>query len=236
MQREEGVIKSRHLGKEMPFYWYGNRGRTVVMFPTSAGRHNENEDFGLVPALKAKIDAGEVQVCCPDSINRESWADSTLTAWEKLRRHELYDRFLAEEFFPALAERTGRRDPIVYGASLGGWQAVTFGARHPDLVGRVVAFSGFFDVRRLLKGWWSEAAYFFSPADFIANMDAGWVRRLSQVGWVIATGETDSLVEESRKLAGVFARKGVPHHAEIWPGVFGHDWPFWKQHLPRFVP
>ena len=49
--REPGSVSSRHLGKEMEFYWYGKSGRPVVLFPTSAGRHNENEDFGLVPAL-----------------------------------------------------------------------------------------------------------------------------------------------------------------------------------------
>jgi esterase/lipase superfamily enzyme len=236
LDRESGQIPSRHLGREVEFYWYGASGRPVVLFPTSAGRHNENEDFGLVPALAPKIAAGEIQVCCPDSINRESWADSTLAPWEKLRRHELYDRFLAGEFFPYVAARAGRGDVVLYGASLGGWQAVTFAARHPEMVGRVVAFSGFFDARRLLKGWWSEAAYFFSPADFISNMDAGWVQRLARVGWVVATGETDSLVEETRNLSRVLRQKGIPHHAEIWPGVFGHDWPFWKQHLPRFVP
>ncbi len=235
MRREEASVHSEHLGKDMPFYWYGDRGRLVVMFPTSGGRHNENEDFGLVPVLADRIDAGEIQVCCPDSVNRESWADSSLPPWEKLRRHELYDRFLATEFFPYVARRTGRSDPIVYGASLGGWQAVTFGARHPELVGRVVAFSGFFDVRRLLKGFWNDAAYFYSPTDFVSNMDAGWIERLSRVGWVVATGETDSLVEETRSFSDVLTKKGVPVHSEIWPGVFGHDWPFWKQHLPRFV-
>lgn len=235
MQREEGRIASRHLGKDMEFLWYGNRGRLLVMLPTSGGRHNENEDFGLVGVLEGRIDAGEIQVCCPDSVNRESWADESLPPWEKLRRHELYDRFLAQEFLPFLHERTGRQDPIVYGASLGGWQAATLGARHPELVGRVVALSGFFDIRRLLKGWWNETAYFFSPVDFVSNMDQGWVDRLSRVGWVIATGETDSLVEETRKFSDVLRRKGIPVHSEIWPGVFGHDWPFWKQHLPRFL-
>ncbi len=236
MKREEGRIFSRHLGKDMEFYWYGNTGRPVIMFPTSAGRHNENEDFGLVPAVKSKIESGEIQVCCPDSVNRESWADSSLAPWEKLRRHDLYDRFLSEEFFPWVAQRTGRSDPIVYGASLGGWQAATFTARHPEQVGRVIAFSGFFDARRLLKGFWSEQAYFFSPSDFISNMDSQWIARLSKVGWVIATGENDSLVDETRKFTQVLSQKGIPHHGEIWPGVFGHDWPFWKEHLPPFVP
>ncbi|MAG58839.1 MAG: hypothetical protein CMJ83_21325 [Planctomycetes bacterium] len=236
MIRQEGRLPSHHLGKEMEYIWFGDRGRLLVMLPTSAGRQNENEDFGLVGAVESKIEAGEIQVICLDSINRESWADDDLDAPEKLRRHELYDRFLHEEFFPWTAHKTGRDDPILYGASLGGWQAATFAARHPESVGRVIAFSGFFDARQLTDDYWSEQAYFFSPADFISNMDSDWIERLSRIGWVIATGEQDMLVEQTRNFARVLRKKGIPVHEEVWPGVFGHDWPFWKEHLPRFAP
>jgi esterase/lipase superfamily enzyme len=30
--------------------------------------------------------------------------------------------------------------------------------------------------------------------------------------------------------------KGLNVHAEFWGGVFGHDWPYWSEHLRRFVP
>ncbi len=236
MQREEGQLPPGHAGRSMDWIWYGSRGRVLVMLPTSGGRQNENEDFGLTGALAPLIDAGELQVVCVDSLNRESWGKDELSPEEKLRVHGGYDRFLVHEFFPFVAAKSGRHDPALYGASLGGWQAVTFAARYPHLVKRVIAFSGFFDLRRVTKSWFSGEAYFFSPLDFISNMDPAWVARLSQVEWIIATGETDSLVEETRNLAGVFRQKGIPHHAEIWPGVFGHDWPFWKQHLPRFLP
>ena len=236
MNRQHEKTQSSILGQEMEYLWFGDRGRAVILLPTSAGRYNENEDFGLVGALESKIDAGEIQVISLDAINRESWADDDLHPSEKLRRHELYDRFLAEEFLPMVAARAGRSDPVLYGASLGGWQAATFGARHPELVGRVVALSGFFTLEQLTDGWWSEACYFFSPEHFVPNMDAEWVQRLSQVGWVIATGENDTLVDETRNFSRVLRDKGIPVHEEVWPGVFGHDWPFWKQHLPRFVP
>ena len=170
MSRRQESVHSAHLDHTMEYLWFGESGRPLVLFPTSAGRYNENEDFGLVGAVQDKIDAGEIQVISLDSVNRESWADDDLPPDEKLRRHALYDRFLAEEFFPMVASRTGRDDPIVYGASLGGWQAATFGARHPELVGRVIAFSGFFTIRQLVDDWWSEEAYFYSPEHFVPNM------------------------------------------------------------------
>lgn len=236
MNRIEASIQSRHLGQPMEYWRYGNSGRPVILFPTSAGRVNENEDFGLVGAIHPKVESGEIQIWSLDSINRESWADDDLPPQEKLRRHELWDRFLSEELLPLIAHESGRNDPILYGASLGGWQAATFGARHPDQVGRVVAFSGFFDIRQLTDDQFGDDFYFFSPMDFVKNMDEEWIGRLNDVGWVIATGEQDTLVDQTRKFSNLLREKGVNVYEEVWPGVFGHDWPFWKEHLPRFVP
>jgi len=67
-------------------------------------------------------------------------------------------------------------------------------------------------------------------------MDASWTARLARVEWIIATGEHDSLVEDNRRFAALLSSKGIPNHAEFWPGVFGHDWPWWKENLRRFLP
>jgi hypothetical protein len=34
----------------------------------------------------------------------------------------------------------------------------------------------------------------------------------------------------------VLARKGIPAVSELWPGVWGHDWNFWSEHVRRFLP
>lgn len=66
-------------------------------------------------------------------------------------------------------------------------------------------------------------------------MNGDWIARLRQVEWVVATGEYDSLVDDNRRFAALLAAKGLPVHAEIWPGVFGHDWPFWNEAVPRLL-
>ena len=135
-----------------------------------------------------------------------------------------------------VAHRAGRDDTIVYGASLGGYHSVNFATRHPEQVKRCIAFSGMFDNRRMLDGHWDELCYYHNPICSVPNMDGEWLGKLGQVEWVIATGETDSLVDETRNFSGILRSKGIEVHSEIWPGVFGHDWPYWRQHLPRFVP
>jgi esterase/lipase superfamily enzyme len=236
MQRNHDTFRSRLLERQVDYLWFGDAGRPLVMFPTSGGRYFENEDRGLIDAVSGYVDTGRLQVCCIDAFNDQTWNCPGLHPAERVRRHDVYDRYLCEEMFPMVAARAGRGDTAVYGASLGGFHAANFAARHPEQVARCIALSGLFDSRRLLEGFWDDLCYYHSPVHFVPNMDHDWARRLGRVEWVIATGEQDSLVGETRKFSQILRDKGIPVHSEIWPGVFGHDWPFWKQHLPRFLP
>jgi Uncharacterized protein conserved in bacteria len=69
----------------------------------------------------------------------------------------------------------------------------------------------------------------------VANADAKTVRALRQVEWIVATGEDDTLVGENRHFAALLEGKGIGVRAEFWPGVFGHDWPFWREAVRRFL-
>jgi esterase/lipase superfamily enzyme len=236
MQRNHDTFRSRLRERQVDYLWFGDAGRPLVMFPTSGGRYFENEDRGLIDAVSGYVDTGRLQVCCIDAFNDQTWNCPGLHPAERVRRHDVYDRYLCEEMFPMVAARAGRGDTAVYGASLGGFHAANFAARHPEQVARCIALSGLFDSRRLLEGYWDDLCYYHSPVHFVPNMDHDWARRLGRVEWVIATGEQDSLVGETRNFSQILRDKGIPVHSEIWPGVFGHDWPFWKQHLPRFLP
>jgi esterase/lipase superfamily enzyme len=52
---------------------FGHGGVPVVVFPTSQGRFYEFEDRGMIGAIGHKIDRGEVQLYCLDSVDAESW-------------------------------------------------------------------------------------------------------------------------------------------------------------------
>ncbi|MHC4450950.1 MAG: alpha/beta hydrolase-fold protein [Planctomycetota bacterium] len=236
MERHQDSFSSRILERPVEYLWFGHSGRPLVTFPTASGRYWENEDFHLVNCVKDKIERGELQVCCIDAYSDDTWNNSAIHPAERVARHDRIDAMWAEALFPMVAARAGRGDTIVYGASMGGFHAVNFAARHPEQVGRCIAFSGMFDTRRLLDGHWDEQAYFHCPTCYVPNMDDEWCARMRTVEWVLATGETDSIVHETREFSDILRHKEIPVHSEIWPGVFGHDWPYWREHLPRFVP
>lgn len=236
MHRADDSFQSQILDREIRYLWFGHAGRALLMFPTSGGSYVENEDRGMIESLGDYINEGRLQVCCIQAFNEDSWSNNDIHPAERIARHDRFDRYLSEELFPMVAARAGRGDTAVYGASMGGYHAVNFAARHPDQVARCIALSAMIDNRRLLDGHWDEACYYHNPMCFVPNMDNEWVNRLRSVEWVIATGETDSLVEETRNFSRILRNKGIDVHSEIWPGVFGHDWPYWKQHLRRFLP
>ena len=131
---------SPNVYREMEFLWFGHSGRPLMVFPTSGGSFFENEDFHLIDSLADKIDRGELQVICVDSLDSETWHNESIHPASKAARHEQYDRYLRDEVVPYIQNRARRDDLMVYGASFGGYHAANFAGRHPDVVSRAVIF------------------------------------------------------------------------------------------------
>lgn len=219
----------------MEFLWFGKFGRPVILFPTSAGRFYENEDFHLADSVADKVDRGEIQLVLVDTVNDESWYNRGVHPGVRLARHMQYDSYLRHELVPYIHNRAQRGDLVLFGASFGAYHVSNFATRYPDVVSRAICFSGVYDIHSFLDGWWSDSAYFHCPVANIPNMDGEWAGKVSRVEWVIATGEYDSLVQQNRDFSAMLWSKGIPNHLEIWLGAFGHDWPWWREHLRRFV-
>ena len=235
MYREYGKWWSQSLGREMEYLWFGQFGRPVVLFPTSAGRFFENEDLHLADSLADKVENGEIQLVLVDTVNNESWYNKGVHPAVRAARHVQYDSYLRNELVPYIFNRAQRGDLAVYGASFGAYHAANFASRYPDVVSRAICFSGIYDIHSFLDGYWDETCYFHCPTASIPNMDGEWAGKLSRIGWVIATGEHDTLVQKNRDFSALLGSKGIPSYLEIWPGVFGHDWPWWRENLRRFV-
>src|SRR3974377_374080 len=110
MHRDYQSWVSPSLGRAMEFLWFGTSGRPVLMFPTSMGRFYQNEDFSLTGALSGKVDSGEIQLVCVDSVDGESWYHKGVHPSERVRRHEQYDRYIHTEMIPYICSRANRVD------------------------------------------------------------------------------------------------------------------------------
>jgi len=214
---------------------FGDRGFPIVVFPTSGGRFFEYEDRGMVHALAPKIDRGELQVVCVDSVDSESWYNGWAHPADKLHRQNAFDAYLTLEVAPFIRNRTTWPQFGTTGCSFGAYHAINFALRHPDLAPYAVSMSGAFDVpKRFLHGYYDQNAYFHSPLDYVPNLgDPALLDRIRRNYYVLAVGNHDPLFDQNVKLAHEFGVKQIPHVLDVWEG-FGHDWPWWHDMARKF--
>jgi esterase/lipase superfamily enzyme len=236
MRRDYIKWYSPSLNRDMELLAFGERGFPIVVFPTSGGRFFEYEDRGMVNALRPKIDRGELQVICVDSVDQESWYNRSLRPEDRLHRQNAFDAYLVREVAPFIRDRTSWPRMGTTGCSFGGYHAINFALRHPDLVAYAVSMSGAFDIaNRFLDGYYDENAYYHAPLDYLPNVGEGWLLdRIRQNKYVLAVGNHDPLFDQNVKMAHLFGTKAIPHILDVWQG-FGHDWPWWYQMAQKFL-
>jgi len=213
---------------------YGDRGFPIVVFPTSGGRFWEYEERGMIHALHPKIERGELQVFCVDSVDQESWYNRWAQPADRLHRQNAFDAYLTVEFTPFVRNRTSWPQMGATGCSFGGYHTINFALRHPDIVTYAVSMSGAYNIpNRFLDGFYNDDAYFNSPLDYLPNIDGWHLDRFRRNYYVLVTGNGDPLFDQNVKLAHQFGVKQIPHILDVWDG-FGHDWPWWQQMARKF--
>jgi esterase/lipase superfamily enzyme len=235
MHREYVKWHSPSLHRDMELLVFGHAGFPVVVFPTSYGRFFEYEDRGMINVLSPKIEHGELQVYCVDSVDLESWYNKHAQPVDRLHRQNAYDAYLSLEVVPFMRDRSGWPQIATTGCSFGGYHAMNFALRHPDIVTYAVSMSGAFNIpQRFLEGFHNIDAYFHSPLDYLLNLgDDTQLGRMRRNYYVLATGEHDPLFDQNVKLAHALGTKQIPHIMDVWQG-FGHDWPWWQSMAVKF--
>ena len=231
MERAYHKFHSRSLGRDMELLHFGASGVPLLAFPTSMGRFFQWEDFSLIGALAEWIDGGAIQVVCVDSVDAESWYAKDKAPADRVVRHLEYERYILDEVLPGMPV-----PPIACGASFGALHSVLLALRHPTRVRGFIALSGAYDTARWLDGYHDDNTYFTNSLAFLPGLDdeayLGPLRGMSPR--VIATGEEDPNVEDSKKVAGLLRDKGVDVRLDLWPG-WAHDWPYWKDMMRRYL-
>ncbi|MDR7481590.1 MAG: esterase [Armatimonadota bacterium] len=234
MNREYHHWVSAALGRSMETLVFGHAGAPVLVFPTTMGRFYQYEDFGMVAALAAKIDAGLLQLFCPDSVDAESWYNRAVPPRQRVLRHLDYERYILTEYLPFIR----RRNPgplLVTGTSFGAYHAANLTFRHPHLVTKLVALSGRYDIKGFLDGYYDDDVYFNCPVDYLPNLaDETYLAPLRRMEIVLVTGEHDLARQSTQYVADVLTAKGVPVRCVVW-WDYTHDWPLWREAIPHYL-
>jgi esterase/lipase superfamily enzyme len=230
---------SPHVGHPMGVGRWGYHGKPVIFFPTGGGDFLDAERFLMVRALGPLVEAGRIKLYAVDSVDRWSWASRDVPPREKSRMQAAYDRYLVDELFPWIRhDCAGTTQKFaVAGASIGAYNAVTAGSKHPDAIDLSIGMSGTYQMNRRMNAQWNEDWYFNAPDQFLPNLGEHepQLALLRESFFVLAIGAHHENPAYTDVMADTFARRGIPHHVARWGGDSGHDWPTWRTMLPLFL-
>jgi esterase/lipase superfamily enzyme len=228
MNREYHKWWSWRLDRDMELLVFGHAGVPAVVFPTSQGRFYEFEDRGMVSAIWHKIESGELQLYCVDSVDAESWYNRNVPPRWRIARHVQYENYLMEEVLPLIRLKNHDSHLISLGCSFGGYHAVNIALRHPDQFTGFLSMSGAFDQTGFLRGYYDNDVYFNTPPHYVPNMSDWWyLERYRRNAYVLATGWDDQCLGDNQYMSRLLGEKGVPHNLYIWDAWNSHDWPTW---------
>lgn len=238
MRRDYQKWYSAELGREMELLTFGQGGLPVVVFPTSQARFYEFEDRGMVEAVREKIDAGELQLFCVDSLDAESWYNRNVGPRWRIARQVQYDRYIVQEVVPFVRHRNHSPHLVTMGCSFGGYHAVNCALRHPDVFTGFLSMSGAFDLKGLgfLNGYYDQDVYFNLPLDYLPNLNDPWyLDQMRRRTYLLATGEHDQCWNDNERLAAVMRAKGIPVRLDVWGDNARHDWPWWQRMVQVYL-
>jgi esterase/lipase superfamily enzyme len=223
------------LNRPMELLVFGHAGAPVLVFPTSQGRYYEYEDRGMVGALSHHLEQGWIQLICLDSVDAESWYCSWAHPRGRLHRHDQYEQYVLHEVLPFVRSQNSNPFTMVHGCSFGAIHAMLFALRHPTYFNRVLAFAGYYDVRRFLDDYDDEEVYYHNPIAMVKGLQEGQllddIRRLDII---MAIGRDDAAGWTNTELSNAFWSKNIWHAMRWWDG-WSHDWPYWMKMIQLYI-
>lgn len=232
---------SSYLGRDMEFKVYGHGGRPVLFIPCQAGSFVDFENFKMLDHWAPFIEAGKCMVFSMDTVDNIAWAAMGADNRWRTENHERWYNYVVEELVPTIHWLSGRYDIMTFGASMGAMHAVNLFCRRPDLFDGVFAISGLYDSPEFFGDYMDDILYNNCPVYYLENMpgDHPYIDMYNQRQMLIVVGQgawEGPLVESTRRLDTVFAKKGIHARMEYWGYDVDHDWPWWFRMVEHYLP
>jgi esterase/lipase superfamily enzyme len=242
MNREYHKWYSQSLQRNMELLVFGHGGRAVLFFPTRMARFYDYENWGVVEALKHRIDAGELQLFCVDSVDAESFYNQWVHPSVRIKRHIQYESYILNEVLKLMRSKNAGNYFEVAGCSMGAYHALNIAMKHPQVFKKVVCMSGRYDLtktildfRDLFDGYHNEDIYFNTPRQYMANMHEGnTLNAIRNMEIIIAVGQIDPFMPGNKEFSELLWDKGIWHQLHIWDN-YAHRPRYWQKMVQLYL-
>ena len=236
MRREYHRWWSWRLKRDMELLVFGHAGAKVLVFPTRYARFYEYENLRIVEQVRNKIEAGQLQLFCVDSIDAESLYCQQAHPYWRIQRHIQFEEYILNEVMPLMQDMNPHPCTISHGCSLGGFHAANIAIRHPHLFRKLCVFSGRFDLtlevecfNNLFSGFYNDDIYYHTPTHFLPGLNCDQrIRSLQQMDIVLVIGREDPFLQNNFHLSRLLHEKGVAHNLHLWDER-AHQGYYWRR-------
>ena len=236
MNREYHKWFSPILQRDMELLVFGHAGAAVLFFPTRMARFYDYENWRVIEALENRINNGELQIFCVDSIDVESFYNTTVHPIVRIARHLQYEEYILNEVLPLMRHKNKGNYFEVAGCSMGAFHALNIALRHPWIFNKVVCMSGRYDLTQqiqdfddLFDGYHNDHIYYNTPMKYVPNMhDEHELDTIRKMEIIFAIGETDPFLHNNQEFSKLLWNKGIPNKLYIWEH-YAHRPRYWRQ-------
>jgi len=242
MNREYHTWFSPSLQRDMELLVFGHAGEPVLFFPTRTARFYDYEDWLVIEALRRKIEAGNLQVYCLDSIDKESFYAKDIPPADRIARHLQYEQYVLKEVLDLVRKHTSYRTFVAAGCSLGAYHAANIAFKYPGLFHKMVGLSGRYDLTTSMKyfddlfeGYRDENVYYNMPGLYIPNLhDDYFISLMKKMEIIFVVGENDVFLENNQLISNALWEKGIWNALQLWDGE-SHKARYWRHMVQLYL-
>lgn len=231
---------SDRMKQESTLVRWGVTGQPVLVFPTAGGDAEEIERFHLVRVLEPLLSAGRIKIYSCDSVAGRAMVTAEGTPGHRMWLLNQFHQYIRHEVVPAIRRDCNSDDIGIWttGASIGAFHAVAVTCRWPNVFHRALGMSGTYDILRFFQseGRHTQDYWVSSPRHFLPTLEGMHLDELRKRFVLIASGAGRAEdMGESWALAQALGSKGVPNRVDPWGPDWHHDWPTWRNMLPKYL-
>lgn len=176
----------------------------------------------------------------------DGWYSDSVT-----KANDKYESYIVKELIPEIDKKfrtvANKNNRSIAGLSMGGYGAIKFGLKYPEMFSLVGSFSGALPA----TGWTDKnSAAWLSKSIMTVFGDAAHETRYANDIYKIVRempdankktlpfiyldcGTEDFLIQPNRDFAALLFEKKIPHEFRQLPGK--HDWNYWNSQVQEFL-
>ena len=240
MSKHKSTWHSARLDREISLVRWGEMGVPVLFFPTAAADAEECERFQMVDTLAPMLADRVIKLYSVDSVAGQAWLGEDNSAAAAARVQNQFDAAIYHEVVPAIRQdcRDEEIEILACGPSIGAFNALAATLRHPDAFRAAICMSGTYDLSKFIRGELPREEHECSPLHFVPELapEGAQLRALRERFLLLAHGEGRwEEPAQSWRVAEVLGAKGIPNRVDSWGPEYDHDWPTWREMLPKYL-